>query len=448
MNNYQNLQSRDLRYIWHPCSQMKDYETLPPIIIEKAKGAYLYDLDGKRYIDAISSWWCNLLGHSHDKINEAISSQIKNLEHVIFANFSNIPAITLSERLASISPEGLEKIFFTDNGSSAIEAAMKMSFHFFAQTGKPNKKRFIALTDAYHGETVGALSAGDLDIYSKVYKPLLLDIIRVESPDCFRCPYGKSRQACNCECFDKMEKALEEYSDDCCAVLIEPLVQAAAGMKIYPPLYLKKLRTACDYFNVQLIADEIAVGFGRTGMMFACEHAGITPDYMCLSKGITGGYMPMAAVLTTNSVYNAFYDDYNTYKAFMHSHTYCGNAMACAIGNTVLDIIEEENILEVNKVKSNIFKDIISSEIKGKNIGEIRGINLINAVEIVQPDGSAFDSSLRVGYQIYKYALSKGVLLRPLGNVIYFNPPYCINEDDMQIMAKTCMDGIKEVLCN
>ena len=271
-------QKKDLKYIWHPCSQMKDYEELPPIVIDRGKGLYLYDVDGKSYADVVSSWWCNLLGHCHPRINAAVKSQIDRLEHVIFANFTHKPVINLCEKLSKVLPEGLCKFNFTDNGSSAIEAAMKVSFQYHYQTGNPQKKRFMALSDAYHGETIGALSVGGVDLYSEIYKPILLDIVRIEGPDCFRCPYGKCRGNCNCECFEHAEKTFARYGGETAAILVEPLLQGSAGMKIYPPLYLKKLRALCDKYNVHLIADEIATGYGRTGRMFAFDHAGVSPD--------------------------------------------------------------------------------------------------------------------------------------------------------------------------
>ena len=288
-----NWQEEDLKYIWHPCSQMKDYETLPPIVIDHAKGINLYDIDGNCYKDIVSSWWCNLLGHCNPRINEAMKKQLDTLEHVIFANFSHKTAITLCQKLMDVIPKGLCKFNFADNGSASIEMAMKMSFQYHQQTGSTEKKRFMALTDAYHGETIGALSVGACDLYSEIYKPILMDVVRVKGPDCFRCPYGKCRDNCGCECFEKAEETFAKYGDETCAILVEPLLQGSAGMKIYPPMYLTKLRKLCDKYHVHLIADEIATGYGRTGKMFAFDHAGVSPDIMCLSKGLTGGYMPM-----------------------------------------------------------------------------------------------------------------------------------------------------------
>lgn len=440
---------KDLKYIWHPCSQMKDYEELKPIVIDHAQGINLYDIDGNVYKDVVSSWWCNLLGHCNPRINAAVKKQIDTLEHVIFANFSHKTAITLCEKLSKVLPEGLCKFNFTDNGSSAIEAAMKVSFQYHYQTGNPQKKRFMALSDAYHGETIGALSVGGVDLYSEIYKPILLDISRIQGPDCFRCHYGKNREECNCECIEHAEKTFEKYGDETCALLVEPLLQGSAGMKIYPPLYLKKLRELCNKYNVHLIADEIATGYGRTGKMFACNHAGIAPDIMCLSKGLTGGYMPMAIFVTTQKIYDAFYADYNSGKAFMHSHTYSGNPLACSAAIEVLNILEEEKIIEKACENAKYFNELIKETfLPHKNVGEVRSIGLINAIELVKDKKTKepFDSKLRTGYQIYKKALKNGVLLRPLGDVIYFNPPLIIEKNDMDFVVEKANKCMKDIL--
>ena len=447
--NIKDWEKTDLEYIWHPCSQMKDYEELPPIVIDHGKGMYLYDINGNRYVDVISSWWCNLLGHCNPVINEAVKKQIDSLEHVIFANFTHKQAIRLCERLAKILPEGLCKFNFTDNGSSAIEAAMKVSFQYHEQTGNPQKTKFMALTEAYHGETIGALSAGDCDLYTKLYKPILMDIIRIEGPDCYRCPYGKNRENCKCECAQKAEVQFEKYGNETAAIIVEPLLQGSAGMKVYPPLYLRKLRELCDKYNVHLIADEIATGYGRTGKMFAFEHAGVSPDIMCLSKGLTGGYMPMALFITTQKIYDAFYDEYNTGKAFMHSHTYSGNPLACSAANAVLDIMEDGSVLKKANENAIYFNNIIKDKFSmHKNVGDIRHIGLINAIELVinKKTKEPFDSKLRIGYQIYKKALKKGVLLRPLGDVIYFNPPLIIEKADMDFVTDTALECLNEIL--
>lgn len=439
---------KDMEHIWHPCSQMKDYEELAPIVIDHAEGVYLYDTGGRRYIDAISSWWCNLLGHCNERVSAAVKAQLDRLEHVIFANFSHLPAIDLCDRLSKITPEGLAKFFFTDNGSSAVEAAMKMSFQYHYQTGNPEKKRFMALSGAYHGETLGALSVGGVDLYSELYKPMLLDVIRIEGPDCYRCKHGKLRETCDGECFCCAEAAFAEHADETCAIVIEPLLQAAAGMRIYPPIYLKKLRALCDRYNVHLIVDEIATGFGRTGKMFACDHAGISPDMMCMSKGLTGGYMPMAIVATTEKIYQAFYADYLEGKAFMHSHTYCGNPLACSAAIEVLNILRDDDIIAEANQKAVFLNHLFNERMRDNRlVGDIRQIGLINAIELVRDKQTkeAFDSRFRYGYQAYQKALKKGVLLRPLGDVLYFNPPLTIGEDDMKAMVRVCAECIEEL---
>ncbi len=440
---------KDIKYIWHPCSQMKDYEELPPIIIDHAKGVYLYDVNGKEYIDIVSSWWCNLLGHCNPKINETIKTQLDKLEHVIFANFSHEPAIILCEELSKLVPKGLTKFNFSDNGSASVECALKMSFQYQYQTGNTKKTRFMCLTEGYHGETIGALSVGSIDLYAKIYKPMLMDAIHIEAPDCYRCPYGKSRTYCNTECFEYAEKAFEQYADQTCAIIVEPLLQGSAGMRIYPALYLKKLRELCDKYNVLLIADEIATGFGRTGRMFAFDHAGVSPDIMCVSKGLTGGYMPMAITITTDEIYNAFYADYNEYKAFMHSHTYSGNPLGCSAALAVLNILREETVLEnATKRAQYLSRKLNEALLDHNNIGEIRHIGLINAMELVKDkkDKIGFDPKLRIGYQIYKKALEKGLILRPLGNVLYFNPPLIINEAEIDKAIGVCKEAIYSVI--
>ena len=443
------LVEKDLKYVWHPCSQMQDYEELKPIIIKSGEGVNLYSIDDKKYIDVVSSWWCNLLGHCNKRISNAVKNQLDTLEHVIFANFSHPKAIELCERLVKVLPKGLEKFCFTDNGSSAIEAAMKMSFQYHYQTGNPQKTRFMALSDAYHGETIGALSIGGVDLYSEIYKPVLLDIIRIQGPDCYRCPYGLNCKNCQAQCIESAKESFKKWGDKTAAIVIEPLVQAAAGMKIYSPKYLSELRKLCDEYNVHLIADEIATGYGRTGKMFACDHAGISPDIMCLSKGLTGGYMPMALAVTTKKIFDAFYAPYNEGKAFMHSHTYSGNPLACAAACEVLKILRDENIIENAQKNAIYFNNLIKEKFSThKNVGDIRSIGLIDAIELVEDKATKkpFDSKLRIGYQIYKEALKKGVILRPLGDVIYFNPPLIIQKDDMDYVVNVAYECMKMII--
>jgi adenosylmethionine-8-amino-7-oxononanoate aminotransferase len=426
---------------------MKDYEDFPPIVIRSGKGIYLYDENGKQYLDAVSSWWVNLFGHSNERISTALANQAFQLEHVIFANFTHEPAIFLAEKLVKITPDALTKVFFADNGSSAIEVALKMSFQYHMQKNKPNKTRFLALTDAYHGETLGALSVGGVGLYNQVFQPLLLDTVRAQGPDCFRCPFSESPDGCNTPCLMFIEEKLQLHHEEISAIIIEPLIQAAAGMKMYPPAYLKKLKALCVQYDVHLIADEIAVGFGRTGTMFACEQAGISPDFMCLSKGLTGGYMPLSVVLTTEDVYQAFYDEYNTMKAFLHSHSYTGNPLACRVALEVLQIFEDDHVIEQIQEKSAIMYKY-ASEIFNQHphVGEYRQTGMVGAIELVKDKKTKepFPGEKRIGYKIYQIALEKGLLLRPLGNILYFMPPFVITEEEIKTMIDRTNEAIMQ----
>lgn len=441
------LQKRDLQHVWHPCSQMKDYEQFPPIVLKKGQGVWLYDENNHRYLDAVSSWWVNLFGHANPRISQALSDQAFTLEHAIFANFSHEPAIKVAEKLVALTPKGLNKVFFADNGSSAIEVALKMSFQYHMQIGKTTKKRFLALTDAYHGETLGALSVGGVGLYNEVYQPLLLDTVRAQGPDCFRCPFKEKPESCHAQCIQFVEEELHQHHEEITAVIIEPLIQAAAGMKMYPPIYLKRLRELCTKYDIHLIADEIAVGFGRTGTLFACEQADIAPDFMCLSKGLTGGYLPLSAVLTTDDVYNAFYDDYGTMKAFLHSHSYSGNTLACRVALEVLTMFEEERVIDIVQNKGERMRKLAMQAFEQLPfVGEYRQVGLVGAIELVanRETKEPLPSEERIGYQIYKRALEKGLLIRPLGNILYFMPPYIISDDEMRFMIDTTKETLMQ----
>ena len=443
------IEERDLRHIWHPCAQMKDYEQLPPMVIDRAKGAWLYDVYGKAYLDIVSSWWANLLGHTNEKINARIAAQLGRLEHVIFANFSHRLAIELAERLATLVPEGLTKFHFNDNGSSAVEAALKMAFQYCQQTGRTGKTRFMCLSEGYHGETIGALSVGSMDLFAEMYKPMMMDNIHIEAPNCYRCPYGETRDTCSCACFEHAERAFAAHGHETAAMIVEPLLQGSAGMRIYPEEYLRKLRALCDAYDVLLIADEIATGFGRTGRLFACERAGITPDLICLSKGLTGGYMPMSITVVKEKIYDAFYADWSEGKAFMQGHTYAGNPLGCSAALAVLDILDEENILErAEETASWLSARMAETFGAHPNVGEIRHIGLIHAVELVEDRAAKrpFDGGRRLGYAIYRRALRHGLLLRPLGDVLYFNPPLNIGRDDLDTAITRMKQSMDEVL--
>jgi len=435
---------RDLSVLWHPCTQMKDHEQLPLIPIRRGEGVWLEDFDGKRYLDAVSSWWVNVFGHSNPRINQRIKDQLDQLEHVMLAGFSHQPVVELSERLVSITPAGLDRVFYTDNGSTGIEVALKMSFHYWRNIGRSDKQRFVTLTNSYHGETVAAMSVGDVALFTDTYKPLLLDTFKVPSPDCYLRPDGVSWEEHSRTMFGHMEQTLAEHHGEIAAVIVEPLIQGAGGMRMYHPIYLKLLREACDRHDVHLIHDEIAVGFGRTGTMFACEQAGITPDFLCLSKALTGGYLPMAAVLTTDKLYQAFYDDYSTLRAFLHSHTYTGNPLACAAALATLDIFEQDNVIEANKRLAVRMKTATAHLSDHPKIAEVRQTGMALAIEMVQDRASKtpYPWQERRGLKVYQHALQRGALLRPLGSVVYFLPPYTITEEQIDFLAEVATEGI------
>lgn len=435
--------------IWHPCTQMKDLETHPLLEIERGEGVYLIDRNGKRYIDAVSSWWVNLFGHCNPRLTNALKKQADRLEHVIFAGATHKPAEEVAEGLLALTPPELNKIFFADNGSSAVESAMKMSYGYRRNTGSHRKNRYAFLTDGYHGETLGCLSVCGETLYTDLYGDIMIDNIKVLGPDCFRCPCGKKRGGCSAECFSFMEKALRENAGILTAVLIEPLIQCAGGFRMYPPEYLVKLRRLTTELDIHLIFDEIAVGFGRTGTMFALEQAGVCPDMLCLSKGITSGYLPLSAVLTTDEIFYGFYDDYSAGKAFLHSHSYTGNPLACSVAAETLKIFRDENVIENNKPKFAHMRKCIEEAFGGHpNVGEIRHTGFVSAVELVKnKEGNLpFESGLRTGFQIYRKAVEKGALLRNLGDIIYFMPPYIISRDETETLVDIARESVKEVL--
>jgi len=426
------MMQRDLEVIWHPCTQMKDHETLPLVPIKSGKGIYLYDFEGNSYIDAVSSWWVNLFGHANTVINDKIKVQLDKLEHVLLAGFTHEPAIELAHKLVNITPEALQKVFYVDNGSSAVEAALKMSYHYHLNLGK-RKPLFLSLTNSYHGETIGALSVGDVALYKETYAPLLIANMQVPVPK------DQSATAAK-EALSILETVLQEKADEIAAFILEPLIQGAGGMHMYHPNYLSGARELTKKYDIHLIADEIMTGFGRTGKMFACEHAEISPDFMTLSKGLTGGYLPLSVVMTTNDVYNAFYCDYNEYKAFLHSHSYTGNPLACSAALATLEIFEQNDILKQNEEKRVYIEEKVKRFKLLPNVKEIRQQGMVTAIEL-----KGYDAKERIGLHIYEYALGQGVLLRPLGNVIYFMPPYIITYEEIDKMIEVAYQGIKTI---
>lgn len=433
----QDWMARDLKALWHPCTQMKDHEHYPLIPVRRGEGVWLEDMAGQRYMDAISSWWVNILGHANPRINAKLRHQMDQLEHVILSGFTHEPVIQLSEKLCRITPEGLGHCFYGDNGSAAIEIALKMSLHYWRNIGRPEKRRFLTITNGYHGETVGALSVSDLGLYAAPYESLLFDVLKVPSPDCFGLPREQWDEHA-ARMFTYMEEAVAQHAHELAAVILEPMVQCAGGMRMYPPSYLTRLRALCDHHGVQLIVDEIAVGFGRTGTLFACEQAGIRPDYLCLSKALTGGYLPLSVVLTTDQIYNAFYDDYTTMKAFLHSHSYTGNALACAAALATLEVLEEDNVIAENRVRAARMAAAADTFRAHPHVGDVRQTGMIVAIEMVKDKASLtpFPFEERRGMRAYETALAHGVLLRPLGNVMYWMPPYVISDDEIDRLAE------------
>lgn len=423
------LMKEDLKHIFHPCSQMKDYEKLPLIPIKKGKGSYIQDFEDNQYLDCISSWWVNIFGHSNDYINQKINEQLQDLEHVIFAGFTHKPAIDLAKRLVNITPEPLQKIFFADNGSSAIEISLKMSFQYFKNKGE-SKPLFVSLENSYHGETMGALAVSDNGLYKDIYEDILIKTVQAKSPSLHDEDIA----------IEDMRRVLSENKDKVNSVVIEPLIQCAGSMKMYDASYIKKLRALCDEFGVFLIADEIAVGFGRTGTMFAIEQANISPDFLCLSKGITGGYMPLSVVMFTNDIYNAFYCEYNEGKSFLDSHSYTGNTIACAVANAVLDIFENENIIEKNQEKIELIKEQTQKFKSLDNVSEVRQRGMVCAIEL-----EGYDSNRRINLEVFQAALKEGVYIRPLGNVIYFMPPYCFTNEQLTKMIDVSYKIVKSI---
>ena len=443
MDNRQ-LAQRDLAVLWHPCTQMKDHALSPPVPIRRGQGAWLEDYDGKRYLDAVSSWWVNLFGHAHPYINAALRGQMEELEHVLLAGFTHEPAVRLAERLLALAPPGLSRCFYADNGSSAVEVALKMSFHYWQNLGQAGKTRFVTLANSYHGETLGALAVGDVALYKQTYAPLLMRAVTAPSPDCHTREPGESWADCSAHRFEAMERILAGQAHEICAVIVEPLVQCAGAMRMHHPVYLSLLREACDRHGVHLIADEIAVGFGRTGTMFACEQAGVTPDFLCLSKGLTGGYLPLSAVLTREAVYQAFYADYASQKAFLHSHSYTGNALACAAALATLDLFEREDTLKRNLGLARAMAEAAAPLAGHPHVAEVRQTGMILAIEMVKRKHprEAYDWRERRGLSVYRHGLERGVLLRPLGDVVYFMPPYVITPDEIRLMAAVAAEGI------
>ena len=443
--------TRDLAVLWHPCTQMREHpDALPLFPVARGEGAWLMGHDGSRVLDAVSSWWTNIHGHAETRIAQAIGQQARTLEQVILAGCSHAPAVELAERLLARAPQQagrapLAKVFYADNGSAGVEVALKMAFHWFRNRGEGKRTRFVALHNGYHGETIGALAVGDIPLYRRVYAPLLAEALFAPSPDSYAAEPGETAADCAERAADGLRELLERHSGEVCALILEPRVQCAGGMRMHDPRYLRRARDLCDAHGVLLIADEIAVGFGRTGAMFACEGAGIQPDLLCLSKGLTGGFLPLAAVLATQAIYDGFLDD-SRERAFLHSHSYTGNPLACAAALASLAIFDTDDVLARNRATAARMAALAASIVELPHVADVRQAGMIVAFELTR-DGdrhAPFEPAACIGLRAYRAALEGGVVLRPLGDTLYWMPPYCIDDEQLHLLARVTRDAILE----
>ena len=442
---------RDLSVLWHPCTQMREHpHTLPLVPIARGEGVWLIGHDGTRYLDAVSSWWTNLFGHAEPRIGAAIAAQAGALEQVMLAGFTHAPAVELAERLLAVAPRQpgrtpLSKVFSADNGSAGVEVALKMAFHWFHNRGEHRRTKFIALENGYHGETLGALAVGDIPLYRRVYAPLLAEALFAPSPDAYLAQPGESPAECAARAADALAALLDRHAGEVCAVIVEPRVQCAGGMRMHHPDYLTRVRELCDASGAFLIADEIAVGFGRTGTLFASEQSGVMPDLLCLSKGLTGGFMPLAAVLATQAIYDGFLDD-SRERAFLHSHSYTGNPLACAAALASLAVFRDDDILARNRTTARAMATLAEPLAAHRHVADVRQAGMVLAFELTRDGDKAtpFPAAARVGLKAYRAALARGVVLRPLGDVLYWMPPYCVDEEHLQLLADVTRHAIED----
>ncbi|WP_028536819.1 adenosylmethionine--8-amino-7-oxononanoate transaminase [Paludibacterium yongneupense] len=433
----QDWLERSRQAVWHPCTQMKQHETLPIVPIARAEGMRLTDFDGNTYLDGISSWWVNLFGHGEPRIRAAIEQQLASLEHVMLAGFTHRPVVELSERLSALT--GLGHAFYASDGASATEIALKMSFHFWKNAGRPQKSRFVCLENSYHGETMGALGVTDVPLFSDTYAPLRRAARVAPSPDARQAGAGMGAEDVALAAAEKLEALFAQEADTLAAIIVEPLVQGAAGMAFHHPRYLREVRLLCDRYDIHLIADEIAVGFGRTGTLFAHEQAGIRPDFLCLSKGITGGFLPLSCVLTRDAIYQRFYHD-DVSRGFLHSHSYTGNALACSAALAVLDIFENDRILEKNRATAERFSAALAAVRTHPSVRHFRHLGMIWAFDVETPRTD-------FARAFFAEMLAAGCLLRPIGNTVYFMPPYCIADAEMEQFAAATLHALDKLGC-
>jgi adenosylmethionine-8-amino-7-oxononanoate aminotransferase len=436
-----NLVDRDRAIVWHPYTQMK---TAPaPLPIVRGQGVYLYTEDGRRLLDGISSWWVNIHGHSHPRLNQAIATQAKTLEHVIFAGATHEPAVELAERLVGVLPAGLARVFYSDNGSTAVEVAVKLAVQYWQNRGQPSRHRIVALHHAYHGDTVGTMSVSEDSVFTKAFSQLLFPVDRAHAPYCYRCPVNLRRETCGINCLDDLAGRLKAGGDRIAAVLVEPMLQGAGGMIMWPREFLDGVRQLCYRHGVLMIADEVLTGFGRTGRMFACEHAAVTPDIICLSKALTAGYLPLAVTAVTNAVYDAFLSD-DRARTFFHGHSFTANPLACAVALASLDLIEEDNVLARIARLERQLREGLAPLAQTPMVGDVRVLGGVAAIELVsnkatKDAGGYLD---QIGPRLYPAFLERGLLLRPLGNVLYFMPPYVITDAEVDWVIEQITDVV------
>jgi adenosylmethionine-8-amino-7-oxononanoate aminotransferase len=440
--NQATLVDRSLAAVWHPCTQMKHHESFPLIAITKGKGPWLYDEKGNALLDCISSWWTNLFGHSNPQINQAITNQLEKIEHVMLAGFTHPPVVELSEKLSALTNGNLGHVFYASDGASAVEIALKMSHHFWQLNDKPNKKKFVCLENGYHGETLGALAVTDVAIFREAYGALLQDVYTVSSPDARKAKNGESAEELAKHAAAELEKLFKEKHQHIAAIIIEPLVQCAGQMAMHSPEYIRLVRDLCNHYDIHLIADEIAVGCGRSGKFFACEHAGIWPDFLTLSKGISGGYLPLSLCMTTDKIYRTFYSD-KAQQGFLHSHSYTGNPLACAAALACLNIFETEKVLERNKARSQDLANAFAWAKTDSRIEHWRQQGMILAFDVKQEylkNVSAFPR------EMFAIGLEEGVLIRPIGNTIYVMPPYILSTEETMQMGQAIERTFKKAV--
>ena len=452
MDYNRHLEEADKKYVWHPFTQMQEWEAETPIIITEGQDCFIKDIYGRWYIDGVSSLWVNIFGHRKREIDDAIRDQLGKIAHSTMLGLSNAPAIELSEKLVNVVNQSFGqaegpapiKVFYSDNGSTAVEVAIKMAFQYWKHRGFTGKNSFLSLNNAYHGDTLGAVSVGGVDIFHNAFGPLLFKTFKSPSPYCYRCELGGDCTTCGLACAKKMEDTLRHHHDEIAAVIIEPLVQAAGGMIIAPQGYLREIRRLCSKYHVLLIADEVATGFGRTGKMFACEHEAVVPDIMCLSKGITGGYMPLAVTLATEEIYTAFLGEFRELKTFFHGHSYTGNPLACAAALACLDIFKKEATLKNLRPKTAILQERLNDISGLAHVGDVRNKGLMAGIEMVKNKETRepYAWEDKTGWKVAHYARNNGVIIRPLGNVIVIMPPLSISNENLTQMLVVIRDGI------